>query len=238
MNGHITTTTILVVEDDEFVQQLLCAVLESAGYRTCRAGSMQALKQQLERSPIDAMLLDLGLPDGDGLDALKHLRANKNPLPIVVLTSRTDIDTRIEGLEAGADDYVTKPVEPKELLLRIRRLVSTQHSNSSEDESINLGNWTLSLSRRSIDHNQKGGFALTRSEFDLLAALFQAPDRVLNREQLLNALDRTDSSGYDRTVDVLISRLRKKLKIGEDRFSAIETVQGIGYKLVRSQLST
>lgn len=239
MAGPKNSNTILVVEDDEFVQQLLCAVLESAGFSTLRAGSIQALNEQITLSNIDGILLDLGLPDGDGIDVLKQIRADKNMVPIIILTRRAEVETRIAGLEAGADDYVTKPVEPKELLLRIRRLISEpdQHPmDTSATTRIQLGPWILDLSRRTLVHDEQGEFSLTRSEFDLLTAFFKAPDRVLNREQLLNAIERTDTTGYDRTVDVLVSRIRKKLAIQSKRFAAIETVQGIGYKLQQTAL--
>ena len=226
---------ILVVEDDEFVRGLLCSVLEGARFDTSDVGSVKALHSRRVEERFDAILLDLGLPDGDGLDALKQIRDEGSNVPVVVLTSRTDVEARIAALELGADDYVQKPVDPRELLLRIQRL--TKHSPDDEGqqqkttEELILGAWTLDLAQRSLLCSGKGDVPLTRSEFDLLAALFSAPNRVLTREHLLDALERDNDSPYDRTVDVLISRLRKKLIATSGQTSPIQTVQGVGYKL-------
>ncbi|MFT7246570.1 MAG: two-component system OmpR family response regulator [Candidatus Azotimanducaceae bacterium] len=235
MNDQVDPVSILVVEDDEFVCGLLCSVLESAGFESSSENSVQGLHSRRVQEHFDAILLDLGLPDGDGLDALRQIRDEGSNVPVVVLTSRTDVEARITALEIGADDYVQKPVDPRELLLRIQRLV--KHSpgdgvpNQATTEKLTLGEWTLDLAQRSLLCSGKGDVPLTRSEFDLLAALFSAPNRVLTREHLLDALERDNDSPYDRTVDVLISRLRKKLVATSGQSSPIQTVQGVGYKL-------
>ncbi len=234
MKGQAQTAQILVVEDDEFVRGLLCAVLEGAQFKTVGAASIEALNTRLASEHFDALLLDLGLPDGDGLDALRQIRAGGSSVPIVVLTRRSDVDARITALELGADDYVTKPVEPKELLLRIRRLISVdgERGLANTAERFSIGDWTLDLAQRTFTHSNRGNVTLTRSEFDLIAAMFRAPNRVLNREYLLDALDRSDAGSYDRTIDVLVSRLRKKLGEPPGDSALIQTVQGVGYKLV------
>lgn len=239
INDPAGPVRILVVEDDEFVCGLLCSVLESAGFEPSSADSLEALHSRRVQEHFDAILLDLGLPDGDGLDALKQIRDEGSNVPVVVLTRRTDVEARIAALEIGADDYVQKPVDPRELLLRIQRLVKPvvkQADKTGDQQPVNgerlqLGEWTLDLGERSLGWSGQEDVPLTRSEFDLLAALFNSPNRVLSREHLLDALERDNDSPYDRTVDVLISRLRKKLMATSGQSSPIQTVQGVGYKL-------
>ncbi len=234
MSQHTHAIRILIVEDDEFVLGLLGAVLDGARFETMGAASIKALHALRASEHFDAILLDLGLPDGDGLDVLRQIRSEGSFVPIIVLTRRTDVDARIKALELGADDYVTKPVDPRELLLRIRRLVSTRAEPGPkvEIEQLELGKWTLDLGQRTVTHSDRGEVALTRSEFDMLTAMFRAPRRVLSREHLLDALHRNDTGPDDRTVDVLVSRLRRKLGGSSGQFTLIRTVQGVGYKLV------
>ena len=227
---------ILVVEDDEFVLGLLCAVLDGAEFEAVGAGSIAAMAAAREQASFNILLLDLGLPDGDGLDVLRDIRSSDDPVPVVVLTSRADIDARLTALESGADDYITKPVDPRELLLRIRRLVDHEQTagRGESGERFVHGPWTVDIGQRSVSHHERGELTLTRSEFDLLAALFQSPGRVLSRDVLLNALEREDGGPYDRTIDVLVSRLRKKLGESARRSDLIQTVQGVGYKLIKA----
>ena len=233
MSGMAARTRILVAEDDEFVQMLLLSVLENAGIYGTGVGTLQGLRQSLVESAFDLVLLDLSLPDGNGLDELERLRAAEE-MPIVVLTQSNAVDDRIRALELGADDYINKPVDPRELILRITRLlkISLPPQGDAGDPTVTIGPWTLDPGARTLLHTQRGEIVLTRSEFDLLAALFQAPNRVLRRDALLDHLDRFDSGPFDRTVDVLISRLRKKLGESPREPALTHTVPGVGYKLV------
>lgn len=228
------TAHLLIVEDDEFVRQLVAAYLEKEGYRLSVAGSAKAMHEILDREKIDLILLDLGLPDEDGLTLIRQLRT-RSTVPIVVLTARQTRDDRIAALEIGADDYVNKPVDPQELTLRIANLLRRSSAAKSEDpqkhDVLAFGGWSLDVSANVLRAPDGVEIVLTRAEFDILTALARAPNRVLSRDFLLDAISRDGDSPGDRVIDVMISRLRKKL--GDDPRHAvlIQTVTGRGYRL-------
>jgi DNA-binding response OmpR family regulator len=203
---------ILVVEDDQFIQDLLAAILANEGYDVRVASNGRRMRQECDHRLPDLILLDLGVP-------------------VMILTTRGEIDDRLAALELGADDFVTKPANPKELLLRIRRLLDRSGRDAREKITIAFGPWNLDAASRSLKHAEAGEVDLTRSEFDLMAAFFKAPDTVMDRSRLLDAISRGDAPPYDRTIDVLVSRLRKKLERDPRRPRAIVTVSGVGYKL-------
>ena len=221
---------ILVVEDDQFIQDLLAAILANEGYDVRVASNGRRMQQECDHRLPDLILLDLGLPDEDGIVLLRKLRM-RSDVPVVILTTRGEIDDRLAALELGADDFVTKPANPKELLLRIRRLLDRSGRDAREKITIAFGPWNLDAASRSLKHAEAGEVDLTRSEFDLMAAFFRTPDTVMDRSRLLDAISRGDAPPYDRTIDVLVSRLRKKLERDPRRPRAIVTVSGVGYKL-------
>jgi len=227
---------LLVVEDDEFVQSLLCAYLDKEGYATHRAQSGREMLAALEGDSFDLILLDLGLPDEDGLVLTKIVRS-RSSVPIIVLTTRNAVEDRVSALELGADDYVTKPVEPRELALRIRNLIGRHGASPRLPDPGNvpivIAEWKLDPDARTLVSARRGEVSLTRSEFDLVSAMFRAPDRVLSRDLLLDAISRGGDSPTDRTIDVLVSRLRKKLEHDPAKPELIITVPGLGYKLDR-----
>jgi two-component system OmpR family response regulator len=222
---------LLVVEDDEFVQSLLSAYLGKEGFRITRASSGQEMLALLNQEAIDLILLDLSLPDEDGLTLARQVRA-RSGVPIVVLTSRTERDVRLAALEIGADDFLTKPFDPEELTLRLRNLLNRSHGLGSYERPgrargvISFEGFSLNLPGHAL-HDAKGKeISLSPAEFNLLAALAQAPGRVLSRAQLLDAVSRNGDGASERLIDVLISRLRRKT----GRPDLIATSPGLGYR--------
>ena len=225
---------VLIVEDEAFIQNFLSAYLNAEGYATTLAGSGLEMFDALDNEQFDLVLLDLGLPDEDGLALTRKLRM-RSTVPLVVLTSRTDVDDRLTAFENGADDFVNKDVEPRELLLRMNRLIErsgAQPTAERPERKIAIRGWILDPDSRTLSDSEHRRVELTRSEFDLLSAMFHSPNRVLGRAQLLDAISRNAESITDRTIDVLVSRLRKKLETDPDQPKLIATVHGVGYKIV------
>jgi two-component system torCAD operon response regulator TorR len=228
------TAHLLIVEDEEFVRQLVAAYLEKDGYRLSVAGSAKAMHDVLDREKIDLIILDLGLPDEDGLTLIRQLRT-RSAVPIVVLTARQTRADRLTALEIGADDYVTKPVDPQELALRIANLLRRSGGGGTQDakarDVLSFGGWRLDISANALHAPDGLEVGLTRAEFDILTALARAPNRVLSRDFLLDAISRDGDAPSDRVIDVMISRLRKKLGDDPRRPMLIQTVTGRGYRL-------
>ena len=225
---------LLIVEDEEFVRQLLAAYLEKDGYRLSVAGSAKVMHEVLDHTPVDLIILDLGLPDEDGLTLIRQLRTRSH-IPIIVLTARITRDDKISALEIGADDYVTKPVDPQELTLRVANLLRRSEPARSDDTAahdiLNFSGWSLDISANALRASDGLDVELTRAEFDILTALARAPNRVLSRDFLLDAISRDGDAPSDRVIDVMISRLRKKLRDNSRQPILIQTVMGRGYRL-------
>lgn len=225
---------LLVVEDEEFVLGLLSAYLEKEGFRVSRAATGGEMLALLDRTSIDAILLDLNLPDEDGLTLARKVRA-RSSVPIVVLTSRAARDDRLSALQVGADDYLVKPVDPEELVLRVRNLLhraGAEHGHGPRgDGIIEFHGWRLGLTGRSLTAPDDSDVPLTAAEFNLLAALVRAPGRVLSRAHLLDAVSRAENAPSERLIDVLVSRLRHKIELDRHHPRIILTVAGHGYKL-------
>ncbi|MBI4967657.1 MAG: response regulator transcription factor [Rhodospirillales bacterium] len=225
------TSHILIVEDDLFVQSLLAAFLEKEGFRTSRASSGKEMLAMLDQVPVDLVLLDLNLPDEDGLTLARLIRA-RSRLPIVVLTAREGRDSRLAALEIGADDYLVKPFDPEELALRLRNLLSRTKGGGpaerpgADSKAVRFEGFTLDLANRSLTAPDGQAIALSPGEYNLMAALARAPGRVLSRGHLLDAVSRSEESPTERLIDVLVSRLRKKT----NRRHLIATVPGLGYR--------
>ena len=230
-----TLSTILIVDDDRDIRTLLADYLESNGYRTLCAADGTGMWKQLDESRPDLIVLDLNLPGDDGLTLCRKLRANST-LPVIMLTARSEPLDRILGLEMGADDYLPKPFEPRELLARIRSVLRRSHalppSSPAENvQRIRFSGWTLDLTARHLLNPDGIVIMLSGAEFRLLRVFLEHPNRVLNRDQLLNLTQGRDADPFDRSVDIQISRLRHKL--GEDARvpQIIKTVRNGGYVL-------
>ncbi|MEQ8397593.1 response regulator transcription factor [Thalassobaculum sp.] len=224
---------ILVVEDDEIVRTLLAATLEMAGYDVSTAGSGVEMTDMSRNHDYSLILMDLGLPDEDGIVLLRQLRA-RDDVPVIILTSRDDMPSRRTALKLGADDYINKDVHPEEIILRIRNVLrrgSGRGGTTAEQpdhDAIKFSGWHLDPVGRSLTSPSGAEITLTGAEFDVLCVLARAPNRVLSRDQLLDGLMRLDDAPTDRMIDSYISRIRKKMN--DSRF--IVTVTGVGYRFV------
>ena len=230
-----TPSTILIVDDDRDIRMLLADYLEANGYRAGGVADGTAMWQALAQARPDLIVLDLNLPGDDGLTLCRKLRVDSS-VPVIMLTARNEPLDRILGLEMGADDYLPKPFEPRELLARIRSVLRRSHampSNVTGDKAqrIRFSGWTLDLSARHLLNPDGLVIMLSGAEFRLLRVFLEQPNRVLNRDQLLNLTQGRDADPFDRSIDIQISRLRQKL--GEDARlpQIIKTVRNGGYVL-------
>ncbi|MCP4126584.1 MAG: response regulator [Gammaproteobacteria bacterium] len=227
---------ILVVDDDREIRELLQEYLTRNGYRTSAVGEGKGMWQVLGTGHVDLIVLDLMLPGDDGLELCRNLRVNSN-LPVIMLTARGDEMDRILGLEMGADDYLPKPFNPRELLARIKVVLRRssslpwQEAGETEYQSMSFAGWKLDSVNRHLISEDGVVVALSGAEYRLLQVLLAHPNRILNRDQLLDLTQGRESDPFDRSIDVLISRLRKRL--GDDPKSPqiIKTVRGEGYIL-------
>ncbi|MFP6732416.1 MAG: response regulator transcription factor [Rhodospirillales bacterium] len=205
---------LLIVEDDELVQSLLAAYMKGEGYKVSYAGTGKEMMATLNAENIDLILLDLGLPDEDGLTLTRQIRA-RSSIPIIVITQRQSREDRLAALELGADDYLTKPFDPEELVLRVHNILDRAKDGGGgrrQSNVIECGGWKIDAGARSVTGPIGQDITLTNAEFNLLAALAKAPNRVLSRDYLLDAVSRSDDAPSDRLIDVLISRVRKKIE--------------------------
>ena len=225
--------TILVVDDDPQIRELTGQLLDSHGFQSFMASGPAEADKVLERNPIDLMVLDLMMPDEDGRQYCQRLRQTSR-LPIIMLTAvRDDID-RIVGLEMGADDYLTKPFTPLELVARIKAVLRrtqepTTHLDRITSTQYMFDDFTLDADERQLRQGADRVVDLTSGEFALLMALLEVRPRVLSRDQLLDRTRGTAASAFDRSIDTHISRLRKKIESDPRRSKYIKTVRNLGY---------
>jgi two-component system OmpR family response regulator len=228
----MTDRTILIVEDDREIGSLLADFLKREGYAAVVAGDGAAMDRALLQSaPPDLIVLDLMLPGEDGLSICRRLRA-KSAVPILMLTAKDEDIDRIVGLELGADDYLGKPFNPRELLARIRAILRRAETSPSAQAARRIGFGVLiaDLDARSLAGADGAAIELTSAEFDLLACFLERPKRVLSRDQLLDWTRGRTADPFDRTIDVSVSRLRRKLAAADpDAATSIKTVRNGGY---------
>ena len=225
----MSSELILLVDDEPSITQLARMYLERDGYRIVEIADGESALAAAEKQKPALIVLDVMLPKVDGFDVCRRLRSAGDNVPIIMLTARDEDIDKILGLELGADDYLTKPFNPRELTARVKAILRRSESNkSSEGKPIHCGDLTIDpisrearLASRTLD--------LRAQEFDLLLTLTESPGRVFSREQLLQQAWGFDYYGQTRTVDVHIAHLRKKLEGGNVK---IETVTGVGYKFV------
>ena len=231
-----TETRILVVDDDARLRDLLVRYLGDNGFRVRSAVDAPAMDRELQREPPDLIVLDLMLPGEDGLSICRRLRASDTNLPIVMLTARGDEVDRIIGLEMGADDYLPKPFNPRELLSRIRavlrRRAATQPSAALvQGGKVVFGPFTLDLATRQLSRDGET-LPLTSGEFSVLKVLVEHARRPLSRDQLMEMARGREHEAFDRAIDVQISRLRKLIEDSAAQPRYIQTVWGFGYVFV------
>lgn len=225
------TGNVLVVEDDREIRELVRRYLERAGYAVHSTPSGAEAIRLLSDSPIDLVVLDLGLPDVDGFEVLAAAREHGD-VPVTVLTARSELPDRILGLQRGADDYLTKPFSPTELVLRVQAVLHRtggQAPDGASDGST-YGGGRLCIDEKRHEARLSGRpLDLTPTEWGLLTALASAPGRVFSRYELVNRVRGYEFAGYERTIDSHVKNLRRKL--GQDGGDVVETVLGVGYKL-------
>ncbi len=230
------TQKILVVDDDLRIRSLLERFLKEQNYQVRTAADAEQMDRFLERENYHLLVLDLMLPGEDGLSICKRLRSNDNMIPIIMLTAKGDEVDKIIGLELGADDYLAKPFNPRELLARIkavmrRRIVEVPGAPSAEEKIISFGEFTLNLATREMHQNDEM-INLTSGEFAVLKSLVTHPRKPLSRDKLMNIARGRDYSALERSIDVQVSRLRRLLEIDPAKPRYIQTVWGVGYVFV------
>jgi two-component system OmpR family response regulator len=225
---------VLAVDDDPSIRQMIADYLGDNDIRVTGLESGLQIEEAMAGDFVDLLLLDLKLPGEDGMKIAQNIRA-KSDIPIIMLTGRKDEADRVMGLELGADDYLVKPFSPRELLARIRALLrrSRMHETVADGlariRAYRFAGWELSVRLRRLTSPRGGPVALTNSEFNLLVAFLAAPHRVLSREQLLSLSRLHDDEVYDRSIDVQVGRLRKKIDADEIGIPLIRTERGAGY---------
>jgi len=226
---------VLVVDDDESLRRLVDDYLVQNDFRVSAAVTGAELMSAFAREVIDLVLLDLRLRGEDGMQLLRQLRA-QSQIPVIILTGRSEEADRVMGLELGADDYLTKPFSPRELLARIRTVLRRAHAGQEVHgapvcRAYRIPGWELNLRTRRLTGDDGAQVALSNGEFNLLAALLSTANRVVSRDQLIEMSRRYDNEVYDRAVDVQILRLRRKLERNPAEPQIIITERGAGYRI-------
>ncbi len=226
---------LLVVDDDPGVRQLVEDYLGQNDFRVSAAATGVELLASFRTGVVDLVLLDLRLQGEDGMHLLRQLRA-ESQIPVIILTGRAEEADRVMGLELGADDYLTKPFSPRELLARIRTVLRrTQAGQESHGAPVcrayRIPGWELNLRTRRLMATNGGDVTLSNGEFNLLAALLATANRIVSRDQLIELSRRYDNEVYDRAIDVQILRLRRKIETNPSEPRIILTERGVGYRV-------
>jgi DNA-binding response OmpR family regulator len=230
------TPRLLLIDDDARLAAMVTDYLKPSGFEVETASTLAAGRKALAEKTYDALILDLMLPDGDGLDLTRELRANPRSrhLPLLMLTARGEPLDRIVGLELGADDYLGKPFEPRELLARVKALLRRAAPQAGPDEVLRFGRLEVDLGAR-VARLDGQPVDLTGHQFDLLVVLAQSPGRVLSRDQIMDALKGHPLEAFDRSIDVHISRIRAAIEDDPKNPRRVLTVRGAGYVFARKQ---
>ncbi|MCL4531490.1 MAG: response regulator transcription factor [Chloroflexi bacterium] len=224
--------TILVVDDEPKITQLVSDYLSRAGYEVRVAHDGRTALSHAKTDRPDMVVLDLGLPQMDGLDFTREFRKSSNA-PIIMLTARSEESDKLIGLEIGADDYITKPFSPKELVARVRVVFRRiENVTASATDVIRVADLTLDVPRLRVTASGRDLEELTPTEFELLAALARQPGRVFTRAQLLDAIHGVAFESYERAIDAHIKNIRRKIEVKASEPQYVLTVYGVGYKFV------
>jgi two-component system phosphate regulon response regulator OmpR len=236
MSAMTATTHILVVDDEPDIRETLQDYLELHGYRVTQADGGEALRAVIAEETIDLVVLDINMPGEDGLSLARFLR-EQTSIPVVMLTAAGEVVDRIVGLEMGADDYLTKPVDLRELLARVKavlRRFQTAQSRAdlaleSAQRTVAFGKLRLDLDAHKLFDGDDNEVPLTSMEYDLLKAFAEHPNRVLSRDQLLDMAHNRGWEPFDRSIDIRIARIRRKIEPDPGKPQVIKTVRGAGY---------
>jgi DNA-binding response OmpR family regulator len=227
--------TILIVDDDERLNDLLKKYFAQFNFKVdCAVHPDQCFKYLKNKMP-DIIILDIMLPDMNGFDVCRKIREKCKKIPIVMLTARGDVSDRIVGLELGADDYIPKPFEPRELLARIQAVLRRRTNQSEIKDLTKFGNLTVDFNKYTAYLFDKD-LNLTTMEFEILSVFIKNTGNVLNRDQIMDKIKGVDWLSFDRSIDVLISRLRQKLNDDPKNPEYIKTVWGIGYIFIGKEV--
>jgi len=230
-----STFGALIVEDDPEIARLVQRCLNEIPLSAVVAGTNHAAREMLEESSYDIVILDLGLPDGDGLSLARDLSANEE-VGVIILTGRGEVTDKVIGLELGADDYVTKPFERQELNARIKSLVRRIGAIKDKPKTVNVNDrivrcsgWTLDKDEMRLTHADGRAQNISASEFQLLEMFIERAGRLMSRDQIMDYLFETATPAFDRSIDVRVSRLRSKLELDPKHPTIISTVRNMGY---------
>jgi DNA-binding response OmpR family regulator len=232
-DGPAPPQTILIVEDDASLRVILARRLQENGFKVATAQTAPEVQRIFKEQPLDLILLDIMLPGTSGLDICRSVR-RESDVPIIIISARTEETDRVLGLELGADDYVPKPFSTKELIARIRAVLrrgtsDRAQANSASQDQVRFNDWTLDLRRHELTAPSGARVELSGAEYALLVALLDNNQRVIGRERLLELSRSRLGESSDRSVDVLVSRLRRKLSQDETGSDLIRTIRGVGY---------
>jgi DNA-binding response OmpR family regulator len=229
---------ILVVDDDPGIRQLLRDCLEMDGFRVSEAADSTAMAALLAGESVDLITLDLMLGGENGLAVAARIRAGHD-IPIVMITGKGDMIDRVVGLEIGADDYISKPFHPREVVARVRAVLRRKAPRTAAPapskapgaaaERLLFDGWSLDIGRRELLRRDGTGVALTTAEFNLMEAFARRPQRVMSRDAIMDLLKGHDWTPYDRSIDALVSRLRKKIEADPASPKLVKSVRGVGY---------
>ncbi|MFO1392309.1 MAG: response regulator [Steroidobacteraceae bacterium] len=228
---------VLVVDDDRSIREMLAEYLSSSGYEVVLAEDGAAMRSELEQAAPDLVLLDLKLPREDGLSLARYLR-ERYDVGIIMVTGAGGVVDRIVGLEVGADDYVAKPFDPRELLARIKSVMRRMQSRPVTDEpaaprqTVQFGRCSLDLASHQLTGPDGVEIPITSMEFDLLKVFAENPGKALSRDRILTLTKNREWDPYDRSIDIRVARLRRKLEADPDAPHVIRTVRGVGYMFV------
>ncbi|MGD0864908.1 MAG: response regulator transcription factor [Rhizomicrobium sp.] len=225
---------LAIVEDDPDIRAILERCLGADGYRVTALSAAAGLDAVLSEGDIDLVIVDVGLPDADGLALTRRIRQDHD-LGIIIISGRGDLTDRVVGLEIGADDYITKPFEPREVLARVRSVlrrgerVNTGHATGEAHRKYRFNGCTIDLTSQTLTDGEGLVVPLTSGEYKLLETFVTHANRVLTRDQLLDFICANDAPAYDRSIDVRIGRLRKKIHDDPKKPSLIKTIRNAGY---------
>jgi len=231
---------VLVVDDEAEIREMLTEYLNSHGFEVMAADSGKTMRELLAQQVPDVVLLDVNLPGEDGLTLARYVR-ERFDLPIIMVTAADEVVDRVVGLEVGADDYLTKPFDPRELRARIKSVLRRYQqagmaagtaTKAETTARVAFGRCTLELDTRRLLDDKQQEIPLTSMEFDLLKIFAERPNRVLSRDQILNLTRNRDWDPFDRSIDIRIARLRKKIEADPDKPCTLKTVRGAGYMFV------
>lgn len=238
MSAVTSLGNILIVDDDVGLRETLADFLEAEGYATRQAGNPAEARAHMATEAADLLLLDINMPGGDGLSYAAEIRARLTT-PIIMLSGKSSMVDRVVGLEVGADDYLPKPFELRELLARVRAVLrrarppagATIEAVASAERQARFDNFILTPSRRDLSTASGVSVDLTGAEYNLAAALVDRPNRVMSRDAIADATKKDQWDAFDRSIDTLVSRLRRKLSEHSPNANLIQTVRGEGYVL-------